>query len=639
MVEEITAKEIGWLPEALTRARWFEWLRRELAPFPGRREMTIRLVVGAVLVTVISMSLQVPEAALSAYMVFFVTKENRVVTALTGVLLILGATIAIAASLLLFRVTLDFPALRIVTMAAILFVGMYLSRVFVLGPLGFAIGFVMAVAQSFVDTVPGPELAVRGLLWIWIAVVYPIALTVLLNQVLLPAHPRTALTQSLTRRLDAVIAALQRLVNGRQPDEHTSASFVDLATRGSASLFKLLHFAEGKDPQLAAHHAAQSAIILATERLATAAAALEMRLPGPLADRDRTRAKALIEEIDQLRTAIQGNAAIQPLETVAAPRTDLLELRELELAASSLRTNLAGGTDVPVPQPPPSTKTRKSLFVADAFTNPAHVHFALKVTLAAMTCYFIYTGVDWSGIHTSFITCCFIALESTGASLRKGWLRLTGCLLGGGLGFLAILHLVPHMESIASLALLIAAVSTLAGWVAAGSERIAYAGLQIAFAFYLAIFQGFAPATDLDVIRDRIAGIILGIFVMSLVFRYLWPERVVGRLRTILAHALRHLARLRALPQCVDIPEAFAKEATGLRADATACIDEGVRLAGLAMFEEEHSGPVRPRRIEALIRRIQNLYLTTTTLTSEAASIDRRSVKYPHASHEPDSRP
>ena len=58
--------------------------------------MTIRPVVTVVLVTVISMSLQVPEAALSAYMVFFVTKENRVLTALTGILLIVGATIAIA---------------------------------------------------------------------------------------------------------------------------------------------------------------------------------------------------------------------------------------------------------------------------------------------------------------------------------------------------------------------------------------------------------------------------------------------------------------------------------------------------------------------------------------------------------------
>lgn len=141
-----------------------------------------------------------------------------------------------------------------------------------------------------------------------------------------------------------------------------------------------------------------------------------------------------------------------------------------------------------------------------------------------MTCYFIYTGLDWSGIHTAFITCCFIALESTSATWRKGMLRLGGCLIGGLLGFISILFLVPRMETIAALALLTAAVSMIAGWIAAGSTRIAYAGLQIAFAFYLAIFQGFAPGTDLDVIRDRLAGIVLGIIVMTVVFFYLWPE-------------------------------------------------------------------------------------------------------------------
>src|SRR6266478_3471293 len=98
----------------VTPARWLEWLRRELAPSPGRWEMTIRLVVGVVLVTVISMSLQVPEAALSAYMVFFVTKEDRIRTALAGVLLAVGATVAIGASLLLFKCTLDFAALRVI---------------------------------------------------------------------------------------------------------------------------------------------------------------------------------------------------------------------------------------------------------------------------------------------------------------------------------------------------------------------------------------------------------------------------------------------------------------------------------------------------------------------------------------------
>src|SRR5712671_3611538 len=76
-----------------------QWLRHELAPFPGRGAMTLRLVVSVVAVTILSMALQTPLTWLSAYMVFFVTKENRVITTLTGVYVFLGVTIAIAMSL------------------------------------------------------------------------------------------------------------------------------------------------------------------------------------------------------------------------------------------------------------------------------------------------------------------------------------------------------------------------------------------------------------------------------------------------------------------------------------------------------------------------------------------------------------
>jgi len=167
----------------------------------------------------------------------------------------------------------------------------------------------------------------------------------------------------------------------------------------------------------------------------------------------------------------------------------------------------------------------KDLFVSDAFTNAAHVHFALKVTLAGMFCYIVYMAIDWTGIHTALITCTFIALESTEATLYKGTLRIVGCVIGGALALFTIVFLMPHMETIASLVVVVACASAIAGWVATGSERISYAGLQIAFAFFYGLFQGFAPDTDLDNVRDRVVGILFGLIVTGLVFQYIWPER------------------------------------------------------------------------------------------------------------------
>jgi multidrug resistance protein MdtO len=153
------------------------------------------------------------------------------------------------------------------------------------------------------------------------------------------------------------------------------------------------------------------------------------------------------------------------------------------------------------------------------------VHFALKVTFAAMFCYIVYEAIDWSGIHTALITCTFIALESTEATLYKGTLRIVGCVIGGALALFSIVFLMPHMETIASLVVLVACVAAIAGWVATGRERISYAGLQIAFAFFYSVFQGYAPDTDLDNVRNRVFGILFGLIVTGFVFQYIWPER------------------------------------------------------------------------------------------------------------------
>src|SRR3979409_1649560 len=160
---------------------WVGWLRSELGPTRARENRKAILVRRAVLCVIISMTLQVPELATSAYMVFFISKESKRLTKITGVGGIIILTIGIGATLLLYKFTYGHPELRIPGMAIALFLGMWLSRVLVLGPLGFLFGFVVAVSQSVGEAIPSPEVLVRGLLWLWCAIVYGAVVTVVMK--------------------------------------------------------------------------------------------------------------------------------------------------------------------------------------------------------------------------------------------------------------------------------------------------------------------------------------------------------------------------------------------------------------------------------------------------------------------------
>ncbi|HEY4414703.1 MAG TPA: FUSC family protein [Verrucomicrobiae bacterium] len=597
---------------------WLTWLRREMAPFPGRDTMTIRLVVTIVLVCVISMTLQVPQLAFSAFFVFFVTKENRVFTLVTGVIMIVAATIATATSLLLFHLTFDYPELRIPCMAGLIFTGMFLSRVFVIGPLGFVIGFVAALSQAFSERAPDTEALVRNQLWLWMSLVYPIGLTILINQILLPADPWDVLVRALTQRLNTATTALKRIIKEQQAGGQTNPVLLELATRGSSPLLALLNFAESKDPQLKRRHTSLVAAIAASEHLLHATAAVELRQAQPLTANDLHCAQSLLTEISELKTILPAhNPTLQP-RPAAVAKAALPQLRELQFAAESFRDGLI--RYITEDTQPVAAKVKKSLFIADAFTNPSHVRFALKVTASAMICYLIYSGLNWPGLNTAFLTCCFIALENTGATIRRGWLRLIGCALGGLLGYLAIFFFIPHMESITALVLLTAAGAAIIGWISAGTDRISYIGPQAAFAFFLCIFQGFTPTTNFATVRDRLVGIVLGIVASSIILRYVWPEHAIDTLRATLARLLRSLGQLVLIPQTPVTSEAEKAAIKKMRGNIITDLDSTLRLSELVGIENiivRNESGISVSELEQATANTQALCLMTTALLSK----------------------
>ena len=189
-------------------------------------------------------------------------------------------------------------------------------------------------------------------------------------------------------------------------------------------------------------------------------------------------------------------------------------------------------------------KEKAPLLVPDAFSNPVYAQFAVKTTLSTLLCYFFYTAVQWDGIHTCMLTCIILALPSLGEVSQKGILRITGCATGSLITLLATIFVIPHLDTIAGFMALSLPIMALACWINAGSARINYAGMQIAFAYALGLFEQYSPTTDLTEIRDRLVGVLVGVAVYTLVSALLWPEKETVNLRKTMAQLLRGMAGL-----------------------------------------------------------------------------------------------
>jgi multidrug resistance protein MdtO len=504
-----------------------ELLAVELAPRDGRWAAVARIATGSAITVAIAMVFQIPQPTYMAYIVFLISKDEKNATVTSGLGALIAATLAILLVLGLELIDTSEPALRLPLMAMSTFVAMFTASTFALGPISFLAGFIIVLLQTLVDDVPSPEALTRATLWAWVVIFVPIAVTVIVN--LLFGQGAAAFLDRTVRR---VLEELETsLANG---------DYRKCLPEWRARLMPLLETAQHSSEKRPRPGRLTAPAMRALLDALVILEALPDDLPDALRAEIATRVRAC-------RHAIGSDAARTMHESPAAP-SQFVEFEQAPavIALFSTLSVLLGAISRPAP-PPEESKTHhppRRPFVADTFSNPVHWQFALKTTMAVMISYAIYTLLDWPGMRTAVVTCFFVALGSLGETVHKLLLRLSGAMIGGLIAGLCIVFVLPHFTDIGQLCLLIAVVSVGAGWIATSSELLSYAGLQIAFAFFLGVLQGYAPATDLTVLRDRIAGILLGNIVITIVFSSFWPQSARSGVRAAVAEALRAIAEV-----------------------------------------------------------------------------------------------
>jgi multidrug resistance protein MdtO len=588
---------VGWENHLL------KFLRAEMAPTPGRAKAAARIVVACVVTTTLVMTMHSPHASFALVTIFVVSQTNAGASLAKAVLRILGTALGAAVGLTAYIAFLDHPWLRVALMGPLAAFFMFLSQTTTAPYFGLLAG----ITAIMVMTATGPD-ADSGLhvgLWRFAMVLLGAVIATGAQMFLWPGDPEKLLLDALIEMLKAVENLVSGVRDGLQPD---TAQPNSLLLTGLSHQLDLVDNAEARYPSLRQHHGELIALIGGVEQLLTAAVAFARVASGERRDSPAAAARARLAGIAvncaRLWEALESQQPIDALggddklpsdadvanSSSAALLPGLIEMEQI-LASLPQATGFLDRDRKPQANITSKLKfdspTRAAFFTpAFSLANTSAIMFSLRTGLAATLAYVLYEGMAWPGLSTSVWTTIIIAQSTLGASLQKALLRLAGAILGGLLGLSTIVLLMPNMDSLAPLLVVTAAVTALAGWIIAGSTRIAYVGIQLGLAFALCVLNDLGPTTDLVPARDRVIGVLLGIIVSLLVFSLTGGTVLAGTaMRRTLASALHSLAGLARVGLHDESPTANLRPARGWRWKVYQDLATTLRLHDESKFE------------------------------------------------------
>lgn len=466
-------------------------LWQSLLPEEGRAGGAARITVGVLVVALVMLAFRMPFLSIGPYLVFLVSQRDMPMTRAAAAL---GVAVAVLSSALLYLAAWgvwDEGWLRVFFWGCVFYAGYFCMvaskepRVF-LGPL-----VIVALFTFLFDEVPDPNRVLGGIGWLWAILGLVVTVTFALQWLM--GHPGGK--EFLRGRLRAVLTREEK-------------GWRDLFFRGGATF-------GGEDEEgLRRVEILEKSGVLTEKNAAVCGAVF-----SACGEEDFLEAKSEGDREAALRVARKVRE-FRVFEVLGRGRTEGEEggLRlegvspEVVARASKVVSSFGGEGE--------RGKKEEGFFAGDFWRNPFYPAFAFCATSATLGCYLFMTMVDWTGIHTCMITCAVTAIADAKARKRKQILRLAGALLGGVLGIGAVVFLIPVFDSLAAYLVFLGAGTFLAAWVSLGSEKISYAGWQIALAFYMTVMQDPHPSTKIEVIWDRWVGIFLGILAMGFALKF-----------------------------------------------------------------------------------------------------------------------
>jgi len=570
------------LPESSRPLAWFgEFLKGELAPYPGRAALVARMTVAGTLVMIICMTFRIPYGFQGAIYALLITRESPRATLRSAVTILLVTGIGAAYLLISAGFVINISILHFLWIIGSFFVAFYALSAMTNHGAAAIFAIMIAVGVPLWDHHVSAETNVEDTLRVILASSIGVAVTAAVELAFARMKPGDDIVLPIAERLAAVQSLLTGYLEDRLVDREAE-KIARLAMLGTSTLRSALRRSD-YSPEYTAQ---MSGVVALVGRLMDIAATLT-QLSFEFSATDQKQLRNLAANVARIRSdlmnrQIPGSIHFNPDDE---PLRGVTLLHEMEKIVALIPQAFAGSQSMDEYLPPSADSSRLKLFAADALTNPEHLHFALKGCLAASLCYIVYNSIAWPGISTAVTTCLLTGLSTIGASHQKQILRFAGALVGGFLiGMGSQIFILPCLDSIAGFTVLFVLVTGVAAWFLTSSPRLSYFGLQVALAFYLINLQKFAMQTSLSIARDRIVGILLGLFMMWLVFDQLWGAPAAVEMKQTFISNLRLLAELAREPLSKELTVA-SRRGYALRETINANFDKVRSLADAVLFE------------------------------------------------------
>jgi multidrug resistance protein MdtO len=528
---------------------WFqEFIRWEIAPYPGRVNAVIRMTIAATLVMFIVVTFRVPNAALAGVFSILLARENLAATWRGGRMIILAFVAASLYTLLGMMLFRGYPITHFFWVIGTFYLIFFVIRTATNYAAAAAFAVPVGIALPVWDRSLPSQTQVEGTLWPIVVIAVGAGATVA-TEALYRIFDRS---DPLIASVDDMLLTVQQVAESISSLHAPPKSILDRVAQyqmiGTGRLRAMLQ-RQGGDP---AQRAQRGALISLAGRLIGLAADLE-RTP-PQANDDVVRLPLLSERLGAIRRQLSKSGVVcaSPPLIEGQPSSSFPMLQEMEqtvaLIPQVFRPNFLDAS-----QNAPRRDGWRAVFLPDAFQNPEYTRFAFAGCLAASVCYVLYNALDWPGIFTSVLTCIVTALSTVGASLQAQFLRLAGYVAGGlVLGISAQILILPAIDTVFGFALFFATATAIAAWFATSSPRFSFFGIQMALAFYFVNLQDFQIQTDLTIPRDRVIGTLLGILAMAFIFDRFGTKSDAEQLQKLLVRNVRMLAQFAVCPRIRD---------------------------------------------------------------------------------------